>query len=114
VKIRQTIPIPSDEVTFSANLKAYAYGANGAWSVSALLIAYQDGNGIQLGSTAIAHRSATCPWTDSGTFHIIGTLANNWQYHSFLLADELANLPDVDAKSVKQIEVLLYISVADC
>ncbi len=114
VKIWQAVSVPSTDILFSANLKTSAYGGGGAWCASALILAYLDWNGTELGRTAIASLSSTCPWSDSDTMHIIDTLYGEWQLHEFTLADELANLPGVDPAFIKQVQVTCLISAADC
>lgn len=113
-KISQGVSIPSTAVEFSANLKTYAVGSGGAWAAAGLVIHYLDQFGSQLGKTAIASRSVDCPWVSSSTFHMMTPIPNQWETVSFVIADELTNLPGVDAAQVRRLEIQVVATAADC
>ncbi|MBN2172472.1 MAG: hypothetical protein JW819_14245 [Candidatus Krumholzibacteriota bacterium] len=114
-KLSQTFNVPGTDLRFSAKLLASATASStDIWAAGALMLSYQDLAGNVLGRTAIGATTHGCPWSDSDTFHLLGTSTGAWQDWSFLLDDELANLPGVDPSQVRRLEVALVVEATDC
>jgi len=109
----QRLPLPSTATVFSADLRSSARDGNGAWCAAGLRIRYLDAFGAILGQSFLGSLSPACPWTGDGAFHVV-EVGEEWQTLSFVIADELANLPDVDPAMVRQLEAALVVSAANC
>jgi hypothetical protein len=110
----QRFPIPDLDLAFTAGLKTQADAGNGAWSANGLMLTYRDRDWSILGNTAIIFATGECPWTESPTFHMIPAGFDIWETFSFELADELANLPGVDASAIEWLEVAVMIEAENC
>lgn len=106
-RLHQLIPVPSVDLAFSAALKCMTSATSGGpWAAGALLLQYEDEFANVLGTTAIGQRTALCPWTNSGTFHWIPAVDQNWHDYGFVVADELAFLSEVDPQDVRRIRIV--------
>ncbi|MEO0077250.1 MAG: hypothetical protein ABIK19_06250 [candidate division WOR-3 bacterium] len=117
-KLYQTVNVPTTDLDFSINAKLYAYEytpGSGYWAAAAVCLRYLGANNNLLGETRIFHKTASCPWTNSSTIHLIHvTDPNNWYNYSFNLNNELANLPGVNAHNIKKIQVVLIDTTNGC
>lgn len=111
--LMQHLPLPALDTVFSATLRSSAYDGSGAWCAAGLRIRYLDAFSAPLGQTFLGSLSPACPWIGDGSFHIV-ELTGDWQAKSFVVADELALLPEVDAGRVAQLEVSLVVSATNC
>jgi hypothetical protein len=113
VRLWQTVLLPASDAEFSASLSTSAIDGGGAWCAAGLVVAYVDDVGAELGRTFLGSTSSACPWTNGPAFHLIDT-TGDWQDYSFTLADELLNLPGVDAGRISQLEVALLLQAENC
>ena len=112
-KVWQTMVLPSLDTVFTADLKTRAVDGSGAWCAAGLMISYMDGNSSVLGKTFLGSTGNACPWTSADDFHVI-PLTYTWATQSFVIGDELANLPAVDPSDVVKMEVALLVTAANC
>jgi hypothetical protein len=110
----QVVGMPSTDLEFSVDLKAYAMATATAWAGAGVIVAYLDGDGFTLGETRICSTSPYCPWDTSPTSHIIPVPNNIWENHAFNLADELTNLPGIDPAEIRWIKLGLIVQTMDC
>ena len=114
----QTVNIPTTDLNFSVNAKLYAYEDNSTtsyWAAAAVILRYLDNSNNLLGETRIAYKSPHCPWTNSNTVHIITvTNPNNWSNYSFNIDSELSNLPLLNPRNIKKIQIALLDTTDGC
>jgi hypothetical protein len=115
-KLWQTLDISSvDSFSFSIKAKLYAYDNNAdayCWGGAAVIIAYLNSSGTQLGATRVCRFTTPCPWSNTSTLHLIPAADTLWHTYSFNLRTELANLPGVVPSQVKKVTVALFDSCA--
>ena len=116
-RLDQTVAVPSADAVFSAavmiDVEASAKG--GPWAAAGIALDYENYLGDALGTTMILRKTVDCPWIDSGKLHLIVVPDAAWNTVGFNLADELANLTDVDLHAVHQIRISLFGQVGgDC
>ncbi len=112
-RVWQTVALPSLNAGFSADLSSLAYDGGGAWCAAALTLTYLDDASTPLGTTVLGSTSAACPWVGGPTQHIIDT-TGDWQSYWFKFSDELVNLPGLDADEVREVEITLLVTAANC
>jgi len=113
IELMQTCFLPSLDTVLSADLRTSATDAFGAWSAAGLMIRYLDEFGLQLGRTFVGSRSQNCPWEPAGDFDLIRG-SDQWSQYNYVISDLLAGLPAVDPQRVKQLEVAVVLSAANC
>jgi len=106
--LEQTVNLPGPLVRFSAwaRLVPSTAGGAGYYAYGALVLKYMDSTGTALGSTMICRGVAYAPQSTS-TLHVITAASANWESYSFLLWDELTNLPDIDPFKVAKVSIRL-------
>ncbi len=112
-KLRQELYLPSVETVFSAELKSYAVDGAGAWVTCGLMISYLDEYGGPLGRTLLGSLSEASEWMPREDFHFIDT-SGDWGLYSFNIADELLNVPAVNASEVRRVAVEIFVFSANC
>ena len=109
-RLKQVVQIPSpDGVLFSAATKLIATkgATSGYYAYAALVLEYQNAAGTALGRTWLMTKVGDYNPQNSPTEHYILTTSDIWQDHTFLLADELANLSGVNPAEVARVAVHL-------
>jgi hypothetical protein len=113
-RLYQDVVIPSTNVEFAVRARILATATSPAWAGAAVVLSYLDQHGFLLGETYIGVKSATCPWNDGPTLHVIAAAYDVWMDYGFNVADELNHLPGVDPAAVHKIRISLYVRAADC
>ena len=113
-KLYQKFDIPITNLTFSANVKAYAWDNGSSWCGAALAVYYHNVNDAIIGVTRICRTSAGCPWSNTSTQHSIFASDTNWHTYSFNLETELGNLSGVDPEDVAAITVAMVDTAYNC
>lgn len=114
----QTIDVPTTDLDFSINAKLYAYEyspGSGYWAAAAVCLRYLGQNNNLLGETRIYHKTASCPWTNTSSIHLIQVAdPNNWYTYNFNIAAELTNLPFINANNIRKIQIALLDTTNGC
>jgi hypothetical protein len=112
-KLDQIIAVPSVDLAFSVNAKIQVLATSDAWAAAGVALHYESYLGDILGTTMIVGKTSYCPWADSGNLHLIEAPDEAWNGYAFNVADELANLADVDPNAIRQIRISLFAQVGD-
>lgn len=114
----QTVNVPTTDIQFSVFAKLYARELDSAstnWSAATITLRYLDNDSNLLGETRIVYKSPHCPLTNSSTVHLIEVPdTNNWYNYTFVVADELNNLPGVNPSNIKKVQVALLDTTIGC
>ncbi len=115
-QIYQLFDIPTIDIDLSLNAKLYATATTGTagWTAAAIIVSYIDEFDSIMGETRICQRAGSCPWMNSSTVHLITAPDSNWHTYSFKIAEELENLPGVNAAHVKRLKVALIDTAFNC
>jgi hypothetical protein len=113
-RVNQELVLPNLDADVSVALDCDVTASGGAWAAGGLMLQYIDAQGMVLGQTAIAQRSADCPWQASDTFHLIDVEVGGWWNHDLNVAAELDNLPGVPREAVCKLGVILFVEAGDC
>ncbi len=118
-KLSQVVTLPTiNDIQFSAYAKLYALElgtSTSYWAAAAICLRYIGASNNLLAETRIAYKTPHCPWTNSGTLHLITvTDPNNWYNYSLNLNTELQNFPTVNPNLIRKIEVALVDTTNGC
>jgi len=110
-KIRQTVDLPSTDapILFSTSAKLYSRKISGSnyYAYATLTLLYLNSAGSSMGKTMIVHKTPLCNLQNTPEQHIIEAVSTGWEYYTFNIWDELANLPGVNAPEVAKIRIEL-------
>ncbi|MEO0225428.1 MAG: hypothetical protein ABIL05_00595 [candidate division WOR-3 bacterium] len=110
--LSQIVPIPHIDINFSAQAKLWCKCEDNAYNyfaAAALILYYMNNDSQILGETRIYRGTTYCNWQNSSTIHLIRAAdTSNWYNYSFIIRNELNNLPGINPAQVKRIKVALY------
>ncbi len=109
----QVVLLPETNVAFSVELTCFTEDGATAWCVAGLMITYRDAGTAPVGRTFIGSMSPNCTWESDGDFHVIDA-TGDWSTWSFVLDDELENLPEVDPSRIRSMELKLFVFADNC
>ncbi len=109
--LTQTVSVPNTNLFFSAEARfsnecednVYNY-----FAASAIRLEYQDSSGVTLGETRIFSGTEYCDWASTSSLHLIEVAGDEWLELSFLVEEEVRNIPDVNPDDVAQVTISLY------
>ncbi len=111
MKLYQIVEIANANLHFSVNAKMSAAEQNTEaeyWAAAVIGLLFLDKDNAVLGETKITAKSLHCPWTDTKNLHIISVDDySKWHNYSFNINDELDNLPGINPKDVKKIQIAI-------
>lgn len=116
-RLYQTVPVTSLYLNFSVQAKMDAIETAPTliyWAISSVALTYLDAGDNPLGETRIIYRSPHCPYVNTDYFHMIDAADTNWHDYSFIVNDELANLPGVNPAQIAKIRCALYDTTDGC
>ncbi len=114
VWLYQSVWLPDLGAVFSAAGKIDASATSTAWAAAGFLLEYLGDDDSVLGKTFLGTTTRYCPWENSPMFHIIDAIPGEWVDYSFVLGEELQNLPGVDTLRIRRVRVGLLAEASDC
>lgn len=108
-ELSQLVELPTLDAVFSIACRLTSKTElESLYAAAAVCLQYIDRRDSTLGETRIFSATSGCDWASSSRLHLIrATDSLSWHRYSFVLQDELRNLPAVDPDSVRYVRVAL-------
>jgi hypothetical protein len=107
--LTQRVDIPDLDLVFSASARLTSKTENFEYyAAAAVCLEYLDSHDSVIGETRIYSATSQAPWRSTPVLHLIGAPDSlSWHHYRLDLQSELANLPGVEAESIRAVNVKL-------